>query len=79
MIKAAEMMGWVDGIKVIMETLLSIKRAGADTILTYSAMEAARELGTMTHTHPHGGAHLGGGHGTKNAIRLVAWETHKAL
>ncbi len=45
MIKAAEMMGWVDGIKVIMETLLSIKRAGADTILTYAAMEAARELG----------------------------------
>ncbi len=44
MIKAAELMGWVDGIKVVMETLLSIKRAGADMILTYSAMEAAKEL-----------------------------------
>ncbi|MBF0303971.1 MAG: porphobilinogen synthase, partial [Desulfamplus sp.] len=30
--------------KVMMETLLSIKRAGADTILTYFALEAAREL-----------------------------------
>ena len=29
----------------------------------------------MTHPHPHGGGHPGGGHGTKNAIRLVAWET----
>lgn len=44
MIKAAELMGWVDGIKVVMETLLSIKRAGADIILTYSALEAAKEL-----------------------------------
>lgn len=44
MIKAAELMGWVDGKKVMMETLLSIKRAGADTILTYFALEAAKEL-----------------------------------
>ncbi len=44
MIKAAELMGWVDGTKVMMETLLSIKRAGADMILTYSAMDAAKEL-----------------------------------
>ncbi|SLM27419.1 Delta-aminolevulinic acid dehydratase (porphobilinogen synthase) [Desulfamplus magnetovallimortis] len=44
MIKAAELMGWIDGIKVVMETLLSIKRAGADMILTYSAMDAAKEL-----------------------------------
>ncbi|MBF0467606.1 MAG: porphobilinogen synthase [Desulfamplus sp.] len=44
MIKAAELMGWVDGKKVVMETLLSIKRAGADIILTYSALEAAKEL-----------------------------------
>ncbi len=29
----------------------------------------------MTHQHPHGGGHPGAGHGTKNAIRLVAWET----
>ncbi len=42
--KAGEMMGWVDANEVIMETLLSIKRAGADIILTYSAIEVAREL-----------------------------------
>ena len=42
MIKAAEKMGWIDGKKVMMETLTSIKRAGADTILTYHALEAAK-------------------------------------
>ncbi len=44
MIKAAEQKGWIDGTKVMMETLTSIKRAGADMILTYFAMEAAEEL-----------------------------------
>jgi porphobilinogen synthase len=44
MIKAGEKMGWIDGKKVMMETLISIKRAGADMILTYFAMEAAQEL-----------------------------------
>jgi len=44
MIKAAEKMGWIDGTKVMMETLVSIKRAGADMILTYFAMDAAKEL-----------------------------------
>ena len=44
MIKAAEMMGWVDATAVMMETLISIKRAGADMILTYFAMDAAKEL-----------------------------------
>jgi porphobilinogen synthase len=44
MIKAAEKMGWIDGSKVMMETLTSIKRAGADMILTYFAIEAARAL-----------------------------------
>lgn len=43
-IKAGEMMGWVDAKAMIMETLLSIKRAGADLILTYSAIDVAREL-----------------------------------
>jgi porphobilinogen synthase len=43
MIKAAEKMGWIDGKKVMMETLTSIKRAGADIILTYFALEAAKE------------------------------------
>ena len=42
--KAASEKGWLDGEKVMMETLLSIKRAGADIILTYFAKEAARIL-----------------------------------
>jgi porphobilinogen synthase len=44
MIKAAEQKGWIDGPKVMMEVLISIKRAGADLILTYFAKEAARIL-----------------------------------
>ena len=44
MIKAAAQKGWLDGEKVMMETLLSIKRAGADIIITYFAKEAARLL-----------------------------------
>ncbi len=41
MIKAAADKGWIDGEKVMMETLLSMKRAGADIILTYFAKEVA--------------------------------------
>jgi porphobilinogen synthase len=44
MIKAAEKMGWVDGPRAMMETLTAIKRAGADMILTYFALEAAQVL-----------------------------------
>ena len=44
MIKAADQMGWLDGKAVAMETLTAIKRAGADMILTYFAMEAAQVL-----------------------------------
>src|SRR5512143_920331 len=44
MIKAAEKMGWMDGPRVMMETLTAIKRAGADMILTYFAVEAAQLL-----------------------------------
>ncbi len=44
MIKAAEKMGWIDGPKVMMETLTAIKRAGADMILTYFAQDAAALL-----------------------------------
>jgi len=44
MIKAAEKMGWIDGTKVMLETLTSIKRAGADMILTYFAIEAAKAI-----------------------------------
>ena len=41
MIKAAAANGWIDGEKVMMEKLISMKRAGADLILTYHAKEAA--------------------------------------
>ena len=44
MIKAAEKMGWVDGQKVMMETLTGIKRAGAKIIMTYFATDAAKIL-----------------------------------
>lgn len=44
MVKAAHMNGWIDGEKVMMEMLISIKRAGADLILTYFAKEAAQLL-----------------------------------
>jgi len=45
MIQGAHRLGWVDGPLAIQESLLSIKRAGADLILTYFAKEAARMLG----------------------------------
>jgi len=45
MIKAAAKMGWVDENKAILETLTSIKRAGADLIATYFAKDAAKLLG----------------------------------
>ena len=44
MIKAAAQMGWLDEDKAILETLTSIKRAGADLIATYFAKDAARLL-----------------------------------
>jgi porphobilinogen synthase len=44
MIKAAARNGWIDEERVMMETLTSIRRAGADLILTYFAREAARVL-----------------------------------
>lgn len=44
MIKAAGKNGWIDEEKVMMEKLISIKRAGADIIITYHAKEAARIL-----------------------------------
>jgi porphobilinogen synthase len=44
MVKAAEAKGWIDGRRVTMEILTSIKRAGADIIITYHAKEAARWL-----------------------------------
>ncbi len=45
LVKAAAKMGWVDEDRIVMEILTSIKRAGADIILTYHAKDAARLLG----------------------------------
>jgi porphobilinogen synthase len=45
MIKAASARGWLDEGRIMLETLLSIRRAGADIILTYFARPAARALG----------------------------------
>lgn len=44
MIKAAAHCGWIDGEKVLMEALISMRRAGADFIFTYAAKEAAALL-----------------------------------
>ena len=44
MVKAAGKLGWIDEEKVIIETLTSIKRAGADIIITYHAKEVAKLL-----------------------------------
>ena len=44
MIKAASQNGWLDEGKIILESLISFRRAGADAILTYFALEVARRL-----------------------------------
>jgi len=44
MVKAAAQNGWIDGKRVTLEILTSMKRAGADLILTYHAKEAAEWL-----------------------------------
>lgn len=44
MVKAAAQMGWLDGERAMMECLTSIRRAGADIIITYFAPEAAKML-----------------------------------
>ena len=44
MLKAAAQNGWLDGDRVMLESLLGFKRAGADGILTYFAVEAAKAL-----------------------------------
>ena len=45
MLKAAALNGWLDERKTVLESLLSLKRAGADAILTYSAKSVAQWLG----------------------------------
>jgi porphobilinogen synthase len=44
MIEAAAANGWIDKERVVMETLLGIRRAGADIIISYHAMYAAKLL-----------------------------------
>jgi porphobilinogen synthase len=44
MLHAAALNGWLDGERAVMESLLAFKRAGADGILTYAAVDAARAL-----------------------------------
>lgn len=44
MIRCASLQGWLDGEQAMMESLLAFKRAGADAILTYFALEVARKL-----------------------------------
>lgn len=44
MVKAAAAQGWIDEKRIVMETLTSMKRAGADIIITYHALDAARWL-----------------------------------
>jgi porphobilinogen synthase len=44
MLKAAAQNGWIDEPRVMMETLIAIRRAGAEMIITYYARDAARAL-----------------------------------
>jgi porphobilinogen synthase len=50
MIKAAAERGWIDGERVMMESLIGIRRAGADVIITYFAAEVARGLAARSGT-----------------------------
>ena len=54
MIKAAAARGWIDEPRVMMESLTSIARAGADIIITYYAREAARALARRPIADSHG-------------------------
>ena len=44
MIRAAGAQGWIDGDRIMLESLLCFKRAGADAVLTYAARDVARQL-----------------------------------
>ena len=48
MIQAAAERGWIDRERVMMDSLLAIRRAGADVIITYFAREAARCTGAQS-------------------------------
>jgi porphobilinogen synthase len=45
MVKAAAKLGWLDGDRAMLEILVSIRRAGADLVITYAAKDAAKALG----------------------------------
>lgn len=45
MVKAAALNGWIDEKRIVLENLIAIKRAGADIIITYHALDAAKWLG----------------------------------
>ena len=44
MVKAAAQLGWIDERRIVLENLTAIKRAGADIIITYHALDAAEWL-----------------------------------
>lgn len=44
MVKAAAQNGWIDEMKIVMEQMYAMKRAGADAIITYYAKEVARYI-----------------------------------
>jgi porphobilinogen synthase len=46
MMKGAALNGWLDWDRVIVESLMAFKRAGADGVLTYAALEVAKRLKT---------------------------------
>lgn len=46
MVKAASAQGWIDEERIVMETLLGMKRAGANLLITYHALDVARWLGS---------------------------------
>jgi len=52
MLKAAAANGWLDERACVLEALTAFKRAGADAVLTYFALDAARWLAEATHDHP---------------------------
>ena len=44
MLKCAAAKGWLDGDRALLETLIGFKRAGANGVLTYAALEVAKKL-----------------------------------
>ena len=44
MVKAAAANGWIDEQRIVMESMVSLKRAGADMIITYHALDVAKWL-----------------------------------